>query len=205
MKTITYIVSLIALAMQPYFANAQAKISASQTEAIIPSQKPISRTEVAVKNMPGNSDAYILFEKKDADLTKVRIQSLPITYGIASIGAAIQHVNNGTASEEIGGVVRLAGKLYDVNVKIDTRYFPPSKILDWYGFLSKDKMFGDILGAANLNQGKENVWIRPGLDYKISDNISTGLEAKITAKLNQLTKDWTLKTDYIGARLKYSP
>ncbi len=193
-----FIAGLIAIGTYStaYGQDQQIKTAITGTQIMVPDQKPVSRFEAVMKYGPIKADAYILAEKRDnRNVYKFRFQSLPVSYGPASAGVSVQHVNNGQVSQEIGGVARIQGLLMDeVTGKIDVRYFPQSHTSDWYGIVNTKEIFADVLGSYNTET--KSYMIRPGIDYKVTKGIMIGLEGKIIGTPN------TIKTDYVGLRLK---
>lgn len=182
-----------------YTAHAQVKGTVQQSQIISKSNIPVVRSEAILTGVPANSDVYITREKGigDKEFYKFRFQTLPLTYGHLSVGAAIQHVNSGKSVTETGIAAKVSGKIDDVNASLNPQYFPQNDKLDYYGTLSSGSIFGDVLGSWNTANGKG--FVRSGIDYLINVEdvkIGIGVEAKFSGKLDDL------KTEYIGLRLK---
>jgi hypothetical protein len=194
MKTITKIASIALMGLLPYIGiQAQNKANITQTE-IVSEKLPIMRNEIVVSGMPLNSDAYAYWEHQNSDMYRLRLESLPLGYGLLSLGAVAQHVRGATGRQEIGAVLRAKGSIDDALLKADTRFFPSNKEFDAYWTANGSKFYGDIFTIWNL--GAKKLTIRPGADYKINQNFYVGAEAKFSGVLPKI------RPEYFGLRGK---
>ena len=198
MKTINKIISIFLLALAPYIAQAQMKTSLTQSDIIF-EKTPLTRTEVLMKDMPANTDAYIVFEHQgEGNFYKLRAQALPLSYSLLSAGGAVQHVNGGVPREEIGAVLRAKGNIANkLFAKADFQYYPKRNVIESYEFLDGKiagiDMFADNLGSYDSKNGSFS--LRTGADYKASDKFWIGIEGKTNSNNGKAT------LDYIGARV----
>ncbi len=129
----------------------------------------------------------------------LKIEALPIEYGPLGVGAVWQQVDgtNFEAHREAGAVVRIKGKpTENTFAKADTRYFPETNTVEGYAFVDRKRFFADCLWGYNTETGTGSY--RTGIDFKLTKNVSAGVEAKLTGKIDEL------KEDYAGVRLKLS-
>lgn len=169
------------------------KASAAQTALISEDQRTLHRTELMLSKMPANSDVYMILEQKEnSEVYKIRGQALPITTGPVSLGVTAQHVYSKKPTNDYGIVARLQGKIGDVSAKADFRGFK-SNTYDGYMFGSLREVFIDMLWSYDANTGK--MMFRSGVDYRITDNISVGIEGKVSGKIE------SMNTNYAALRI----
>jgi len=162
---------------------------------VISEKKPLMRAEVVARELPYNSDVFITWEHRDNDFYLLRAQTLPVSYGAISIGASVRHIDGGIPRQDIGGVIRAKGKVSeDIFAKADLRWFPKQKIFDTYAFADSKNMFTDLLGSYSTETSK--IMMRPGIDYKVTPNLSMGIESLFEGELSKV------KLDYAGIRGK---
>ena len=159
-------------------------------------QKPITSAELLVRGLPVKSDFYAVKDgAKGNEYYKFRTQSVPLEYGIVGLGIAGQYVD-GTKFEEhqeVGPVLRLKGKPTEKTfAKSDLRWFPERNEIDGYMFFDSPWAFADCLWKYNFE--KDSGAFRPGIDAKITDNVSIGLEGKFVGRIDEMQKD------YVGVR-----
>lgn len=186
-----------ALGYLPMQAKAEPKVNLNAIGIVAEDQKPLKRYEALVRNLPLNSDIYATRDGlKNKNVHKFRLQSVPLEYGILSVGVAGQsvEVTGSKEHEEAGLVLRLKGKPTENSfAKADTRWFIERDEIDGYMFFSTPKTFADCLWKYSLE--KDSGFFRPGFDYKITDNLTVGVEGKFKGDIDNLNKD------YIGARV----
>lgn len=151
---------------------------------------PIHRAEVVVKNLPGNSDIYFVYEGcGNNTYFKIRAQEFPIHFDSLELGIAAQHIGgSGSSHQEMGLAARLTKRTPGSIVKANFRYFPATNIVDSYVVWDQRKVLFDVLSSYNTQNGRFSVM--PGIDYKFNNNLSLGIETKITGG----------QTDYTGIR-----
>ena len=167
----------------------------THAQIVANNQKPISRSEVLITDLPYDADAYVIYEQQGrSKFTKVRAQTIPFNISDLKLGLSAQYVKaSGSKShEEIGLVGRITGPVGNSFGKLDVRWFPSQESIDSYGFITNTKMYLDLLAIYDC-QSKYKI-IRPGIDFKVNENVSVGIEAKFSGvKLNK---------DYLGIRGK---
>ncbi len=156
----------------------------------------IERVEGFVKNLPYNSDVFLLNEERArARLSKVRLSAYPLHNNNVGLGGAVQYVSGSSfrSHHESGPSAYIQGKPTQNSFgKLTGWYFPETNTVDFYGLLDTKRFYADVLGAHNTRT--KATWVRPGLDYKISKNWSIGVEGKWVGKNGKL------KRDYAGVR-----
>jgi hypothetical protein len=172
------------------------KPSVLLTEVVAEDKKPLSRAEVFIKDLPAKSDLFVVGETQDGkDFYKLRWQSVPLKYKNLGLGGFAQYLGKTgvEGKEQAGLVMRLTGKPFKRSfAKADTRYFPETKDIEGKYFIDSQKIFADMLWKVNIPTKKG--FFRPGVDYKITKNISVGVEAKVSGELGNL------KENYVGFR-----
>lgn len=198
-KTIKQKLGTIALAstllFSPYSANADTSI---KLNSIISNTKPISRVKVVVKDLPYNSDIFVVNEGDSAEYKyyKQRLQIFPIGYKNSKLGIALQHMDASSFKphQEGGLVLRLKQKPSKRSFfKSDLRYFKETNTFDTSTFLGTGDFLLDLIWS--YNHDTDRIVLLSGIDYNINDKLSIGLESKTLG-----TKD-NPKTDYTGIRL----
>lgn len=190
MKKIITVLGLLALMFLPN--KALAKTSVIQSQVVAENNKPITRTEVFVNKLPNNSNLYGVREQKGSNVfSKLRFQSLPISLGDFNLGLVSQYtkVTNSPEHAENGLVLRYVDPGQNSLFKSEFRYLPTENTLDTYTFLKARKMFYDVLGAINVKTNKG--FIKPGIDYQISDKTSVGVETKLSGDFSDLNHKYT--------------
>lgn len=172
------------------------KTTITQTELLVKDQDAISRSEVVANGLPLNSDVYFLGEIQGKnELYKLRAQTLPLSYGLFSLGISGQHVEQVSADkvvahEEMGIVGRIMGKPSESTfAKADMRYFPSENMADSYAFLGSKRIFLDELSS--YNPETQQAMLRLGIDYKINKNFSIGIEEKFSGSIQDLRAKYT--------------
>lgn len=201
-KTLTGIALAGALLFSPSAnageAKVNPKVNGEIAQVVKDEGKSTLRGQFWVKDLPFNSDTYGLWESCDAtDFYKFRLTSLPIKYKSLGMGAVVQHVDgtNFEAHDDFGLALRLSGKVNPKTFgKIDLRYFPKEKTIDSYGFLTKGRFFLDCVSS--YNHETDSAMFVPGIDYKINNDLSLGIETKFTGEIGDL------ENQYSGVRVK---
>lgn len=165
---------------------------------IVSDKQVISRGELLTRNLPANSDIYIVGEgNAESNFFKARAQVAPLKCGPVQFGLAAQHVDgsNFDAYQELGLLIRVAGKLPNGRFgKSDIGYFPEQNKLEGYAFVDSNKVLTDVLYKHDLDNGEG--FVRPGFDFKLRKKASLGIEGKFAGKPRDL------QTKYVGARVK---
>jgi len=172
------------------------KVSGLLAQIVAEGQKPTTRTQVIIKNLPYNTDGFITAQHQGSnDFYKFRTQTAPLKYDIVSLGGILQHVD-GTefdAHQEAGILLRLSGNPTENSfAKSDFRYFPTRGDLGGKMLFDSEKVFADLLWNYNFNT--DNAFFRPGVEYKLGKNVLLGLEGKVSGEIKDM------KTDYVGLR-----
>ncbi len=193
------LIKVMAVAAVTLPAAAQADGMVKLTGVAHDNGKPISRLETMM-DLPVNGDLYIVAEHTDeTDLYRIRPQIFPLMTEDKTIGLGIaaSHLDHPFAGvmQGVGPALTLRKKDENGFVRMDARYFNEQDLLDVYAFFQNDKVFADLLMFYDTAHGKANV-LRPGVDVRINDNLSVGLEMNAQGPLDDLEKI------YIGPRLK---
>lgn len=178
--------------------NTPIKINNTLTAATTNKDYNITREEMLVKNLPANSDIYLVAEQFKANkFFKARLQVMPLSTGPFSFGITGKYTYFNSKNDVDHGIVaRLQGKpTKETFGKVDIRYFPDSETFTIYGFLDSKNWFFDIL-LGSYNHETQQTSLLPGIDYKINSHLSVGIETKLTGK------DLKLNDRYFGGRLK---
>jgi|GEM_PF-5523714 hypothetical protein len=199
-----YGTALALAAMASTAAAAQVRVRC--TELFKEDYRPTSRIEVLATRLPYSSDVYAVREAcENVDFAKIRYRALPITVGPVSVGGAVQgsrlsiDLPQDYVDEhgEAGLALAVQGTPTDNSfAKSTTHYFPSTNIMDGYAFVDTKRVFGDCLWSYNF--GTETLKANPGLDYKITDKVSAGIEASVSSTSGDVN------VNYVAARATVS-
>ncbi len=102
------------------------------------------------------------------------------------LGVTAQHLDGFFPQhDEIGIIAKIP--LKTLKGMIDIRYFPETDIVDGFGIMNfSTKSVAKVLAEYNTKTGAG--YVRPGIEYKISDNFSVGARHKFPIEQQKFTK-----------------
>ncbi len=158
---------------------------------------PINRIE-AFGKLPYEFNYHGIAQSQgDVDFRQLSLSYVPLNQGPFGLGATIQHKNSNVFSEQndYGALARIQGSPLDgIFGKLDLKYLPERNNFEWYGFFDSEKVFLDLVGS--YNHETDGTFLQPGIDFKINDMFSLGLEGTFTGEISELNEK------YIGVRAK---
>ncbi|MDL1978287.1 MAG: hypothetical protein LWX52_09365, partial [Deltaproteobacteria bacterium] len=143
-----------------------------------------------IKHKPTYLDFKLRVERKNnKNFQKYRLQFMPLEFGIAEFGIAYRYLKkeDSKGDDGLGMAIRLKGK----NWKIPARYYPDLKLIHSKPMVRCRSIYADC--QIIYYHEKETGSLRPGVDWKLTPNISIGVEARFYDDSDK---------NYIGLRLK---
>lgn len=177
-------------------ANAEELKPHLELTEVVTSKKPVHRVQTRLFGLPLDSNTYTVWEHKDSDYYKLRLESLPLKHKNLSLGLAAQYVDgtNFEAHEELGISLKIKGKpIEDSYALAKIRFFPETDTLSTYSFLETPKLKADLLGSYNIETTR--TMLNPGIQYKINNIFYIGLETRLSGEIDNL------KPIYSGIRI----